>query len=88
MIVLYFCTIIIVFFVVRFLMLFALERISGRLNLAHSKLLPKTYRRQAVEARRLSNWLHQKSTPTQTDQRPLETLKSLKIAPNFLLLSQ
>jgi hypothetical protein len=45
-------------------MLFDRERILGRLNLAHSKLLPETHRRHAVETRRLSNWLHQKSTPT------------------------
>jgi hypothetical protein len=56
-------------------MLFVPARIPGGLNLAHSKLLPETCCRCAVEARQLSNRLHQKSTPTQTGQRPLETLK-------------
>jgi hypothetical protein len=55
-------------FLVHFIMFFAQEGISGRLKLAHSKLLQETCRHWAVEARRLSNWLHQKSTPIQTDQ--------------------
>jgi hypothetical protein len=59
----FFCTIIIVLFVVRLITFFAQEGIPWRLNLAHSKLLSETCRRLAVEAQRLSNWLHQKSTP-------------------------
>jgi hypothetical protein len=64
-------------FLVHFIVFFVQEGIPRRLNLAHSKLLPETCRRCAVDARQLSNWLHQKSTPIQTDQRPLETLKKI-----------